>query len=117
MAPLTQQRFSSRCRLLALSVVSIAVATFANARPGHATGDKELGEYLSSQCTTCHQRSGKGDAIPSIIGWDTGSFIAIMNAYKKKERDNKVMQTIASSLSAEDIAALAAYFGSLKPKP
>ncbi len=97
--------------LAALTLVSHALTA-----PGHASGDKELGEYLSSQCTTCHQVSGKANGIPSIVGWDADSFVAVMNAYKKKERDNKVMQTIAGTLSPDDIAALAAYFGSLKPK-
>jgi cytochrome c553 len=82
--------------------------------PSHAA-DRELGEYLSSQCIACHQKSGKAKGIPSIVGWDRESFIAIMDAYKRKERENKVMQTIAGSLSDEDVAALAAYFGSLTP--
>ncbi|EGP08394.1 hypothetical protein CSIRO_2121 [Bradyrhizobiaceae bacterium SG-6C] len=37
-----------------------------------------------------------------------------MNAYKDKQRDNPVMQTIAGRLAAGDIAALAAYFGTQK---
>lgn len=97
-------------------LAALMLASHAMISSGHASGDKELGEYLSSQCTTCHQVSGKANGIPSIVGWDTDSFVAVMNAYKKKERDNKVMQTIAGTLSPEDIAALAAYFGSLKPK-
>ena len=40
-----------------------------------------------------------------------------MNEYRRKTRDNQVMQTIAGKLSDEDLAALAAYFGGLKPKP
>ena len=78
--------------------------------------DAALGEYLSSQCTTCHQLSGKASGIPSIVGWDQESFIAVMRSYKKKERDNKVMQNIAGTLSTEDIAALAAYFATIQPK-
>ena len=77
-------------------------------------GDLELGEYLSSQCTTCHQRSGKSNGIPPIVGWDAQSFVAVMQSYKDKERENKVMRNIAGSLSAEEIAALAAYFATLK---
>lgn len=78
--------------------------------------DAALGEYLSSQCTTCHQLSGKASGIPSIVGWDQESFIAVMQSYKKKERDNKVMQNIAGTLSTEDTAALAAYFATIQPK-
>ncbi len=52
--------------------------------------------------------------IPQIGGWPEDQFIAVMNAYKAKQRDNPVMQTVAGRLGAEDIAALAAYFGEKK---
>jgi cytochrome c553 len=81
-----------------------------------ATGDRALGEYLSSECVTCHQLSGRGSGIPPIIGLPDDSFIAIMSQYRDKKRDNPIMQTIASHLSDEEIAALAAYFGSVKPQ-
>ena len=92
----------------ALLIVGLAVPVRA--------ADAALGEYLSSQCTTCHQLSGKVSGIPSIVGWDQESFIAVMQSYKKKERENKVMQNISGTLSTEDIAALAAYFATIKPK-
>lgn len=79
-------------------------------------GDRALGEYLSSECVTCHQLTGTHKGIPPIIGWPDESFISIMTAYKMRARDNPVMQNIATKLSDEDIAALAAYFGSLKPR-
>ena len=80
----------------------------------HASGDRALGQYLSSECVTCHQLSGKYDGIPPIIGWPEESFVQIMNEYRNKDRQNPVMQTIANRLSPEVIAALAAYFGNLK---
>ncbi len=84
----------------------------------HASGDRALGQYLSSECVTCHQVSGRFDGIPPIIGWPEESFVEIMNEYRNKDRQNPVMQTIAGKLSPEEIAALAAYFGSLKaPEP
>jgi cytochrome c553 len=82
------------------------------------TGDKALGEYLSGECVTCHQLNGKAvGAIPPIVGVDGDSFVALMLAYKTKQRDNQVMQTIAAKLSDEEISALAAYFESIKPTP
>jgi cytochrome c553 len=79
-------------------------------------GDRELGEYLSAECVTCHQLSGAYQGIPPIIGWPEESFFETMMAYKTKERDNPVMQNIAVKFSEEEIAALAAYFGGLKAK-
>lgn len=75
-----------------------------------AAGDRELGQYLSAECVTCHRTSGGAQGIPKIAGWPEDQFIAVMNAYKDKQRDNPVMQTIAGRLEAGDIAALAAYF-------
>jgi cytochrome c len=76
-------------------------------------GDRALGEYLSSECVTCHQRSGGYDGIPPIVGWPPATFVEIMNEYRHKRRAHAAMQTIAGRLSEEELAALAAYFGSL----
>jgi cytochrome c553 len=82
-----------------------------------AEGDAALGEYLSSECVTCHQVSGQvSGGVPSIVAWPADQFVAVLSAYKTKIRDNAVMQTIAGRLSDEEIAALAAYFGKL-PEP
>ncbi|MGD9925144.1 MAG: cytochrome c [Pseudorhodoplanes sp.] len=83
----------------------------------HASGDRALGQYLSSECVTCHQLSGRFDGIPPIVGWPEESFVEIMNEYKTKKRNHAVMQTIAGRLSPDEIAALAAYFGSVAPVP
>jgi len=83
---------------------------------GLTAGDRALGEYLSSECVTCHQLSGRYQGIPPIVGWPEASFVEIMNEYRSKRRSNPVMETIAGKLSNEELAALAAYFGSLKSK-
>lgn len=98
-------------RWYAPAVLAVLSAT----HPAFAEGDKELGQYLSSECVTCHQLSGQYQGIPSIVGWPPATFVAIMHEYRQKKRDNPIMQTIAARLTPEDIAALAAYFGSLKP--
>jgi cytochrome c553 len=87
----------------------------AGAGSAHAAGDLALGQHLSSECVTCHRTSGPPvGGIPAIRGWPVGQFIAVMLAYKDKQRENIVMQSIAGRLGQEDIEALAAYFGSLK---
>lgn len=91
---------------------TIALAT----GPASAAGDKALGEYLSSECTTCHQTSGRQvGGIPAIIGHPADQFVALMLAYRDRQRDNQVMQTIAGRLTEEELQALAAYYESLKP--
>ncbi|PIE14450.1 MAG: cytochrome C [Rhodobacterales bacterium] len=77
-------------------------------------GDTDYGEYLSSECTTCHQIDGDYDGIPAIISWPEDDFVIAMHAYKRKIRPHPVMQMMAGRLSDEEIAALAAYFGKIE---
>lgn len=77
-------------------------------------GDPEYGEYLSGECTTCHQVSGGDTGIPSIVLWPDEDFVIAMHAYKQKTRNHPVMQMVAGRLGDEEIAALAAYFGQLE---
>jgi cytochrome c len=76
-------------------------------------GDPEYGEYLASECQTCHRSDGSDQGIPSITGWPTEDFVLAMHAYKQKLRTNPVMQNYAGRLTDEEIAALAAYFAGL----
>jgi len=77
-------------------------------------GDAEYGEYLASECLTCHRSDGTSDGIPSITLWETEDFVVAMHAYKRKLRPHPVMQMMAARLSDEEIAALAAYFKDLE---
>lgn len=96
--------------------LALAVLPIAGSLQSAIAGDRELGQYLSGECVTCHKASGKVEGgVPPIAGWPENQFVAVMNSYKAKERDNAVMQTIAGRLKDDDIAALAAYFGGLKP--
>lgn len=77
-------------------------------------GDPEYGEYLATECTTCHQVDGGYDGIPSITQWPEEDFVIAMHAYKRKVRPHPVMQMMAGRLSDEEIAAVAAFFGNLE---
>lgn len=77
-------------------------------------GDPDYGAYLSSECTTCHQADGSDQGIPSVTGWPEEDFVVAMHAYKDRLRPHPVMQMMAGRLSNDEIAALAAYFATLK---
>jgi len=77
-----------------------------------AAGDRAFGEYLSAECVTCH-RAGAQQGIPSIFGMPPATFIDLLSQYRQKQRANPIMQTIASRLTDDEMAALAAYFSSL----
>jgi len=76
-------------------------------------GDREFGEYLATECTTCHQRDGSASGIPSITHWPEERFVVAMHAYRQGLRPNQVMQTVAKRLDDEEIAALAHYFATI----
>lgn len=100
------------------SIVAAAAVLAGGGALADVKGDRGLGEHLSGECVACHQLSGKAvGAIPPIIGVQAESFVALMNAYRGKERENRVMQVIAARLSDDDIAALAVFFESVRPKP
>ncbi|MCB1508637.1 MAG: c-type cytochrome [Hyphomicrobiaceae bacterium] len=77
-------------------------------------GDPEYGEYLASECTTCHQRSGANEGIPSITNWPEEYFVLALHAYRSGLRPHPVMQMVTARLSDEEIAALAAYFATIQ---
>ena len=99
----------------AMSVVAVATVSGVVAQTDLADqiakADLGYGEYLAGECVTCHRKSGAG--IPQINGIEAETFVTIMNAYRSKELDNKVMQMMAGRLDDEQIISLAAYFSSL----
>jgi cytochrome c553 len=93
--------------------LAAAVLPLVSGQPAFGA-DRELGQHLSSECVTCHRPSGpSAGGVPGIFGWPEDQFVAVMLAYRRAERDNPVMRTIAGRLNEAEIAALAAYFGGL----
>jgi len=72
-------------------------------------------------CSECHQPSGQGyrgaTAIPRLAGQQTEYFQNQLQAFIERRRTNKFMFKVAHSLSPEMLAALAAHFSELNPKP
>jgi cytochrome c len=98
-------------RLWGTALIAAAFVSLAGA-PAPAA-DLEYGRFLASECVTCHQASGETDGIPSIVGWPEDHFVAVLQEYQAGARHHDVMQTISRRYTAEDLAALAAYFSSL----
>ena len=105
----------ARCRLLvaALCACVVMLSTGSGSR-AKAGADLELGRYLATSCMTCHRSATDTSTIPNIFGIDQQHLILVMKAYRDKVLPNPVMQSIASSLSDEDIAALALFFWTTK---
>jgi len=77
--------------------------------------DPAAGEQKAQTCAGCHGPKGKsGNAQwPHLATQQSAYIINQLNAFKAGSRDNPMMQSIASSLTNDDINNLAAYFASL----
>lgn len=104
----TQRAIRTCCGYLASYCLTAAAIA-----PGAVAADVEYGRYLSSECITCHGNAVHA-AIPDITGMAETTFTEVVKAYREKRMVNPVMQSVASRLSDEEIAALAAYFASAK---
>lgn len=102
---------------VSVGLALLAVVAASRTTMSHAGADQALGQFLSSECVTCHQITGRYEGIPPIIGLPEAAFIEIMGEYRTKTRANPIMQMVAGRLSEEEVAALAAYFGNLTPEP
>ena len=72
--------------------------------------DVEYGEYLAGECLTCHQSGNNNGRVPPIHKLTPDYFIYALLEYQNGARSNRVMQTIAGALGAEEISALSAVF-------
>ncbi len=74
-------------------------------------------EQKAATCFVCHGEKGKSDdpQWPSLAGQQSIYIVNQLNAFKKGERVNPVMQAQAGKLTAEDINNFGAYFAVQKP--
>jgi len=85
---------------------------------GPILGDEvlEYGEYLSSQCATCHRLDAFEGGIPPLGHLPKDYFIIAMREYKSGRRSNPAMVSVANALTDEEIAALATYYAAQRQK-
>jgi cytochrome c553 len=81
----------------------------------HGAGDAVAGKAKAAGCAGCHGANGEGvRPNPPLAGMNESQFIQAMNDYKSGKRANPVMKALATPLSDQDNANLAAYYASLK---
>ena len=97
--------------LIKIFIILFATRVQAEEIPEYA--DVEFGEYLSSQCVTCH-KSKESKGIPSITGKDYFYLVSLLEGYRSKELKNNVMRLQAGNLSDEEIASLALFFSQIE---
>jgi len=104
-------------KLTAADIDNLA-AYFAGLKPKSAGGDKKLaatGKSKFPMCMGCHGASAAGRGIfPRLAGQQPAYLANQLKAFREGTRKSGPMQAIAANLTDQDIAALAAYLGTLQ---
>jgi cytochrome c553 len=99
---------------LTLALVFVFVLAAGTA---HAGGDAARGaELADSECAMCHGDDGMGDdETPALAGMDEAQHVAALKGYASGEieDESEMMGDVASALSEQDMADVAAYYKSL----
>lgn len=104
--------------LLTVSSVLVACVTSVTVHAQDIKGDAAVGNKKNALCVGCHGIKGyhigfpEVHQVPKISGQGAGYIRSALHAYKSGDRKHPSMRTLASSLSEQDIADLAAYYES-----
>ena len=103
----------------ALALLSLPPLAWCQAAP---SGDPVAGQRKTQMCSGCHSIPGWRTAypevysVPKIGGQHPAYIVKALQAYKSGERNHPSMRAIAASLSDQDMADLAAYYGGTEPR-
>ena len=103
----------------ALALLALPSLVWSQAAP---SGDPRAGQRKTQMCAGCHSIPGWRTAypevysVPKIGGQHPAYIVKALQAYKSGERNHPSMRAIAASLSDQDMADLAAYYGVTGPK-
>ena len=93
--------------------IALAVAICLGAVAGAQTRDEKI-----QLCAGCHGENGKpiDKLIPTLWGQKQGYIYIQLRDYKRGDRKNEIMQSIAATMERDEMLAIAEYF-SAKPWP
>ncbi|MFM1991466.1 MAG: hypothetical protein RJA99_4423 [Pseudomonadota bacterium] len=115
---MTRTRLPGRKSAAHALLFAAAVASPAAFAQGAPAGNAEAGRAKASMCIGCHEIPGYKASFPNVysvpmITGQTAKYIeASLVAYRKGDRSHPTMRAVAGSLSDQDIADLAALYGS-----
>jgi cytochrome c553 len=118
----TPARAGASMEALASTAASVAVAAALAMAPGGAAGQEVKGDAKAAEskigtCIGCHAIPGYRASFPLVysvpmINGQSAKYIEnSLNAYRSGDRSHPTMKAIAGSLTDQDIADLAAYYG------
>lgn len=106
----------NRSRTLAVMAAAAALALVAPVRA--ADGDPAAGAQKKQMCEGCHGIKGYRTAYPTVysvpkLGGQSAAYVVkALQDYQSGARRHPSMDAIAATLSAQDMADLAAYYAS-----
>lgn len=100
---------------------ALACLTLLLAGPALGKGDARRGARLAYTCTGCHgiveyKNAYPNYRVPKIAGQNEAYLVAALVAYRKGERNHPTMKAQAEGFSDQEIADLAAYLASARPR-
>ena len=110
---MSRSRGAARRAVVALAGAALAAGS---GLPAPAAADAAAGRQKAAMCQTCHGLDGVGRLpdVPHIAGENTAYLVRQLDAFRSGERRHEQMSIIASGLSDEDIADLAAWYSSIE---
>jgi cytochrome c553 len=105
--------------LLSVSMLSALVGASLLAPAAHAANIAAGKEKATALCAACHGADGVSvidPSYPKLAGQYPDYLARALNDYKSGARKNAIMMGLASALTKEDVANVAAYYASL-PSP
>jgi cytochrome c553 len=118
---MTRPRLSGRATAVARALTFVAAAVAAGGASAQAAapaGNADAGRAKASQCIGCHEIPGYKASfpnvyqVPMITGQSAKYIESALQAYRKGDRSHPTMRAVAGPLSDQDIADLAALYGS-----
>jgi cytochrome c553 len=97
-----------------LAATLICAAALGASAPAFAEGSKEAGQGKAITCVACHGIDGNSanPEWPNIAGQHASYLVRQLKAFRDGTRQNVLMSPMATGLTDEDIADLAAWFSS-----
>jgi cytochrome c553 len=112
---------STKHLLVALACASVAAASVAAAKPA---GNAAAGQQKSAACGGCHGPDGNTPPemyaaikAPKLAGQVPEYIVKSLHDFKAARRSNEVMSPQAQAVAENDMADIAAWFGSQKVRP
>jgi cytochrome c553 len=118
--PVTKFNLERPLKFFAAGIAVLTLASGSVFAQGNPAGNADRAKGKVSMCIGCHGIAGYRSVfpevyhVPMIAGQNPGYIANALKAYRSGDRTHPSMRGVARSMSDEDIADVAAYYGGVK---